>query len=256
MSLEEDWRDYVVREYQNNKSMYSLGRELGKNPKVIRDVLIRANVPIRTRSSAQKLYVKQNGPPVKRPRTKAEKRSISRGMRKHWGDISERDRAKAKKKISDLAKSRWKKLSKKERETALSPMREGARLQSGVGSKAENTISELLIECGFQVEKRSKAFTYPLEIDILILEARVCIECDGPTHFSDMYGADALERTQNRDKIKDDFVTSLGLHMIRVQDHTKSFSFGACEDAVAKIVEILTKIRSGASPRVWTVQMK
>jgi very-short-patch-repair endonuclease len=256
MSVDPDWRDYVVDEYQKNKSMYALGRELGKNPKVIRDVLLRANVAIRTRSGAQKLYVKENGPPVKGPRTKAEKRSISRGMRKHWGDLTEKERTSAKKKIAKTAKSRWKKLSKKEKDLALYTMREGARAQSGTGSKAENTIGNLLMERGFNVEKRSKTFTYPLEIDILIIGSNTCIECDGPTHFSNLYGELALEKTQQRDKIKDDFVTSLGLHMVRVQDHTKSFSFAACEVVVDEIIKVFTKIKNGASPAVWLIQMK
>ena len=135
-------------------------------------------------------------------------------------------------------------------------MRTGARLQSGVGSKAENTIGNLLMEHGFYIEKRSKSFTYPLEIDILIIESSVCIECDGPTHFSNVYGEQELERSQRRDEIKDDFVISLGLHMIRVQDRTKSFSFAACEVAADELLEIFDKIKKGAEPRLWCLQMK
>lgn len=254
--IEQDWRDYVIEEYQNNKSMYALGRELGKNAKLIRDVLIRANVPIRTRSVAQKLYVKNNGPPMDRPRTKNEKRLISRGMRRHWDNLTEKERDGAKKKLARTARARWKKLSQEEKDLALAPMRIGARLQAGVGSKAENTIGDLLIEHGFHVEKRSKSFTYPMEIDILIIGSHVCIECDGPTHFSDVYGEDELGRTQRRDEIKDDFILSVGLHMIRVQDHTKSFSFAACELATNKLLEILTKIKEGAAEQVWRIQMK
>jgi len=256
MNIEEDWRDYVIEQYQNNKSMYALGKELGKNPKIIRDVLLRSNIPIRTRSAAQKLYVKENGPPMARPRTKDEKRLISRGMRRHWGSLTEPERENAKKKLARTAKSRWKKLSKEEKALALLPMRVGARLQSGVGSKAENTIGDLLMEHGFHIEKRSKSFTYPLEIDILIIGVGICIECDGPTHFSNVYGEDAMERTQQRDKIKDDFVISLGLHMIRVQDHTKSFSFAACEVVANRLLEIFDEIKKGAEPRLWHLQMK
>jgi len=245
--IEQDWRDYVIEQYQNNKSMYALGKELGKNPKLIRDVLVRSNVPIRTRSTAQKLYVKKNGPPMDRPRTKEEKRLISRGMRRHWDNLTEKERGDAKKRLARIAKARWKKLSQEEKDLALAPMRVGARLQSGVGSKAENTIGDLLMEHGFQVEKRSKSFTYPMEIDILIVGSHVCIECDGPTHFSDVYGEGELSRTQQRDEIKDDFILSMGLHMIRIQDRTKSFSFAACELATNKLLEIFTKIKEGAT---------
>ncbi len=254
--IEQDWRDYVIEQYQNNKSMYALGKELGKNPKLIRDVLIRSNIPFRTRSTAQKLYVKKNGPPMDRPRTKDEKRLISRGMRRHWGNLTGAERVKAKKKLARMAKTRWKKLTQEEKDLALAPMRIGARLQSGVGSKAENTIGDLLMEHGSHIEKRSKSFTYPLEIDILIIESNVCIECDGPTHFSNVYGEQELERTRQRDKIKDDFVISLGLHMIRVQDHTKSFSFAACEVVANKLLEIFNEIKKGAEPKLWHLQMK
>jgi hypothetical protein len=44
--------------------------------------------------------------------------------------------------------------------------------------------------------------------------------------------------------------------MIRVQDHTNSFSFAACEVAADELLEIFDKIKKGAEPRLWCLQMK
>jgi hypothetical protein len=81
-----DQFEYVGREYLNGRSTNSLGIELGKNPKVIRDMLKKMGIKLRNHSQAQSLNIKKNGPPISRPRTDEEKKRISEGQQKSWDE--------------------------------------------------------------------------------------------------------------------------------------------------------------------------
>jgi very-short-patch-repair endonuclease len=253
----EDWKSYAVEEYfAKERSFHSIGKELGKNPKTVRDAILRAGLTPRSKSHAQKLVIERNGPPMTRPRTEKEKRSISKGHERRLASMSPSELKKYKDKLSKRAKKQWAKLSDKDKETLLQPMRDGSRLTAGRGSKAENRIGQLLEEDGLFVERRSKRYTAPYEIDILLLKESIAIECDGPTHFLPIYGEMALDRSKARDRIKDSFLTALGINVVRIRDHTKSYSMSACRGAYEKVVEILQKVRSEkSSPKVWIVDM-
>ena len=251
-----NWHKYVIDEYtQSLRSTSSLGKELGKNPKTIRDILQRNGVAIRNRSQAQKIVIERDGPPVKGPRSTEAKRKISEGVQRHWSSLSKSAEAKIRKDLSKRAKKQWSGLSKKEKEDILTPMRIAGRQQAGQGSRAENKIGSLLQESGFKIEKRNRSVAHPYEIDILILSEGVAIECDGPTHFYPIHGEENLLKTQMRDGIKDAFITRTGLHVVRIQDFTTSYSRAACRRAVLQLEELMEEIKNTSS-KVHYIIMK
>ena len=228
-----NWHKYVIDEYtQNKRSTFALGKELGKNSKTIRDILIRNGISLRNRSQAQKIVVERDGPVVKGPRSVEEKRKISEGIQKHWSSLSKKEEKELRARLSEKATKQWKKLTKDEIETILTPMGVAGRQQVGQGSRAENKIGSLLQELGYKIEKRNRSVAHPYEIDILILSEGVAIECDGPTHFSPIHGEENLLKTQMRDDIKNAFITRIGLHVVRIQDMTTSYSRAALHGKV------------------------
>jgi very-short-patch-repair endonuclease len=252
----QSWKPYAVQQYVDEKrSFHSIGRELGKNPKTIRDAVIKAGCQPRSKSQAQKLHVAKHGPPIQRPRTDEEKRRISDGHARRITSMSHDEIERWKSNLRQRATAQWAGLDKDAKELLMAPMREGAKAQVGRGSKGENKIGDLLREHGYNIERRSRAFSRPFEIDILLIKERVAIEVDGPTHFDPIYGTDHLARTTARDGIKNAFLTQLGVHVIRVQDRTTSYSLSACVRATNEILEILKSI-DGVSPTLWTVQLK
>ncbi len=236
-----DWKIYVVQEYHKGRGTSDIGRELDKNPKIIRDVLVKNGIPLRSHSQAQKLVIEKNGPPIQRPRTEEEKKKISQGLDKFWTSLDEDEESKIKADLAKRAKEAWAALDKDEKEINLQKMRVAARANAGNGSKAENTIASLLAE-KYDVERRSKSVIYPYEVDIFLPKQLVAIEIDGPTHFSNIYGEDNLRNVQRRDKTKNAYIVGKGVHLIRCRDKTTSFSVASCTRAVSSIKELIEKL--------------
>lgn len=241
-----DWKRYVIQEYtQKLRSTSELGKELKKNPKIIRDVLIKAGVPLRNHSAAQKLVVKRDGPAIQRPRTVEEKKRISKGLRNFWEDLDPEAAEEIRAGLSDRAKEYWSGVTDKEKEAVLAKMKNAARSKAGQGSKAENKIADILKNNGVRIERRSKSYIHPYEVDIMAVDDRVAIEIDGPTHFKDIYGEDNLRKVQVRDATKNDYILALGISIIRCQDKTNSYSLASCERTAEQILEILKKRKTG-----------
>ncbi len=103
MSINED---YVVKQYENNHSTYSIAKELGTYPKKIERILKKKGVERRTRSEAQKAAIetgRTEHPTKGRKRTEEEKVKISEGVYKNWKEMPEQQ----KEEISKKAKERW-----------------------------------------------------------------------------------------------------------------------------------------------------
>lgn len=72
-------------------------------------------------------------------------------------------------------------------------------------SRAETILSDMIRACFPTLEVQQNVrtlLTNGLEIDIYLPQCKLAIELNGPTHYVPIYGHDALEKTQSKDRIK------------------------------------------------------
>lgn len=208
----------------------------------VRRELKKMGIPLRSRSAAQSSYLSQNEHPMKgRPRTEKEKEKISRGIQWAWETKDDEEVRKLKEAMSARAREKWDDMTDKEKERNLEKMRAANRKKSGMGSKNENAIADLLKEEGFQIAQRTKAYSprRQFEIDIAIPSKAIAIEWDGAAHFLPIYGDDQLKKTMAKDERKNKALLSNNWTVIRCKDHSTSHSMAFCRRTVDKILKII-----------------
>lgn len=248
-----NWKDptYLYEEFVRKKrSTVDIANEHGVFPNSVRRELIKNGIAPRTKSVAQKLNLKNNGHPMEgRKRTEKEKEKISLGLHYFWHADSDKneDAAKLRERLAKLAREQWESLSEKEQNEAISKMHMASNGVSRAGSKSENAVAAMLIKKGFNVVQRSRQYTPggQFEIDIALPDEKLAVEWDGATHFLPIYGEERLLAVQEKDKRKDDTLTSNGWTVIRCRDMSSGYSMAFCSRTVDAILMILKNGEKG-----------
>lgn len=246
-------------------STYKIADKLGCNQSHVYRIMQKWNkthpdnpVKVRSKSEAQKLNIEAGGHQrLGTHHSDESKLRTSDTMR----DFYESDAgAAAKTKKSEDKKAEWAKLPDEKKVEIVTNMRTASKEQMklGRGSKFENYLADGLKSLGFEVEQRTHNYTpgQKMEVDIAVPSYSVAIEVDGPTHWdASVYGQEALQVVQERDKIKNDLLNSGGFDVLRLQDKT-----GACTRArIMRVSEMLKDImerrKSGEQPSVYIVKV-
>lgn len=214
-------QDMYVKE---NKSFQKISEELGTYPnRLLRDAK-KFNIPIRSRSEAQKNALKSGEskiPTQGRKRSEEEKRSIGLGVLKNWQNADD-------KKIQEKSKRSkrlWEKRTAKSKSDMVSKANDAVRQTSKVGSKMEHFILNFLLDKGYKVEfhKEQTLVNTKLQMDLFLPKINLAIEVDGPSHFKPVWGQDVLNRNIAYDEKKSGLIIGKGYKLIRVKQ-LKDFS--------------------------------
>ena len=141
---------YVIKQYQQNSSTYSIAKELGTYPKKIERILKKNGIALRTRSQAQANAIKtgrSKHPTKGEKRSEEDKNKISRGKELSWKNTSEEDREK----FSQQAKERWDKIPADKKKEMMEKAGRALRIAAIEGSKAEKFLQRKLNEMGYYV---------------------------------------------------------------------------------------------------------
>tara|TARA_B100001564_G_scaffold353560_1_gene362732 strand:+ start:6434 stop:7201 length:768 start_codon:yes stop_codon:yes gene_type:complete len=234
----------VIKLYTTgSKSTYEIAQIFNTYPNKIRRILMKHDIPIKTKSEAQKNAIK-NGvakvPTKGKSRTHEEKIKISNGLKNRWDNMSEeeyQDRV-------DKAKKRWAKMTKTEKlkmnESAIKAIQKAGK----EGSKLERFIRDELSKNGFKVEAHKKNLipNQNLEIDMYFPEVGAIIEVDGPSHFLPIWGQDKLNKQIKADKHKTGLILGKGLVIIRVKNLSDSISLASKDNLKNNLINILNDI--------------
>jgi very-short-patch-repair endonuclease len=182
------------------------------------------NLKIRDKSEAQKNALKtgKHKHPTKGcPRTNEIKEKIGKSVMDSWDSLSDKELEKRKAKSREL----WENMDEDTKENILKAANTGARLSSKTGSKLEKFLLNKLLQDGYSVEfhKEQSLLTTKLQIDLYLTTMNVAIEVDGPSHFSPIWGDDALEKNKKYDEKKNGLLIGRGIHLIRIKQK-KDFS--------------------------------
>ena len=215
---------YVIKQYQQNSSTYSIAKELGTYPKKIERILKKNGITLRTRSQAQANAIKtgrSKHPPKGEKRSEEDKNKISRGKELSWKNTSEEDREK----FSQQAKERWDKIPADKKKEMMEKAGRALRIAAIEGSKAEKFLQRKLNEMGYDVILHKKDLIEGnFEIDLFLPELNTIIEIDGPQHFLPVFGEKKLQEVIKFDSIKNGLLVSKGFCVVRVRYLCKNMS--------------------------------
>jgi very-short-patch-repair endonuclease len=190
----------------------------------IRRDAIKLKIQIRNKSEAQKLALecgRHKHPTKGEKRSEEVKQKIGAGIMQSWENMSEEALNGRKLK----AKENWDKLSEDEKANFTHKANLAVRKASDEGTKLEKYLHNALLKEGYRVEFHKEQFllTTKLQIDLFLPTMNVAIEIDGPSHFSPIWGQDALDKNIKYDNKKSGLILGKGMVLIRIKQQ-KDFS--------------------------------
>ena len=240
---------YVIQQYQENNSTYSIAKELNTYPKKIERILKKNGYSLRNKSEAQALALKSGRskhPTEGIPRTDEQKVRISQAAAQRWQEMSPKD----KQKFNLQAKQRWQQMSPEKKREMLEKAGRALRQTAIEGSKAEKSLKKNLTEAGYSAILHKKNLVEGnFEIDLFLPELNTIIEIDGPQHFMPIFGEDRLKEVIKFDAIKNGLLISKGYCVIRVRYLCKHISQSVERKLWTLVSEQVEKIKVKFPPK-------
>ena len=178
----------------------------------------RLNIKIRNKSDAQKNALKtgKHKHPTKGSKRSTEtKEKIGKAVMNSWDELSEKELKQRQAKSRAL----WENMNDDLKENILKSANAAARLSSKTGSKLEKFLLNRLLQDGYAVDfhKEQVLSNTKLQIDLFLPTMNVAIEVDGPSHFSPIWGDDALAKNKKYDEKKNGLLIGKGVALIRIK---------------------------------------
>lgn len=198
------------------------------------------NIKIRDKSQAQKNALKtgkHKHPTKGKERPSSTKAKIGKGVMKSWDSLSDTE-LKARR---DKSRANWETMDDQTKADILKLANEAARSSSKTGSKLEKYLLDKLLQDGYKVDfhKEQMLSNTKLQLDLFLPTINLAIEVDGPSHFSPIWGEEALERNKRYDEKKNGLLTGKGVSLIRVKQ-IKDFSTARADMIYQQISNIIT----------------
>jgi very-short-patch-repair endonuclease len=208
----------IIEYYENGMSLRDIAKMYNTYPNKISRIIKKTGMDLRSKEEAAHSAIakgKIKPPMLGKFRTQEEKDNISNKRYKKWKEMTENDLESFKLK----AKERWEAQTTEEKAYKQQRAGEALRKASTEGSKAEKFIYEQLTKLGYDViiHKTGLIPGEKYEVDLFFPSLMVAIEIDGPQHFLPIYGEKNLNRNIKYDAIKNGFLISRGICVIRVK---------------------------------------
>lgn len=242
-------KEYLITEYvENGKSVPELAEMNSTYANNILRQLKKHGIPRRSRSESQAAALKSGRaehPTSGKELSEETREKISEGIAKVWEDMSEEER----KKRSEQGTENWNKKTLAERRDFNKKGTDACRVAAKKGSKIELYLFEKFIADGWKVQFHKEQFLQNarLQIDLYFPEVKVCLELDGPSHDSAVWGVKSLNRNLRADNQKSGSILAAGLVMLRVKCRPR-VSEKYCRDTYAILKEKLDEIKANFPP--------
>jgi very-short-patch-repair endonuclease len=236
--------------YQEHGWSYAqIAKEADTYANRIRRDAKRFGVPARDKSQAQKAALESGRHPHPTKgvgHSDEAKLKISDSVANVWDDMPKKERNRRRKQAKEL----WDKKSPEEIKAFREAAGEGVRRAAKEGSALEQYLLRSLIGVGYKVEfhKEQWVIKERLQIDLYLPEENIAIEVDGPSHFEDIWGADQLQKNQQRDAIKTGLLLERGVCIIRVRQK-QSLSQRYKREILAELLDALEQVTEKKPPK-------
>lgn len=242
---EQQKKDILFKMYVEQKlSLAVIAKKLNTYSNRIRRDAVKFDIKLRDKSKAQKnaLQSGRHKHPTKgTERDDITKSKIGYGVLKKWEGLSEQEKSAR----QEIARKNWNNLSDEEKEQILKAANNAVRETSKIGSKLERYLHKKLLEDNFRVDfhKEQILSNTKLQIDLFLPKMNVAIEIDGPSHFKEVWGEDALEKNIKYDNKKTGLILGKGLVLVRIKQEM-DFSKSRADLVYAKLLENLKSIQN------------
>lgn len=235
----------IINEYRNGSSSRELADKYDTYQNKIIRILRKYEEPIRSKSEAQLLALKQGRsehPTAGKEMSSDTKIRQSESQAKRWKKMPEAQREG----LRVMAKENWENRSDESKKAMLSKAGQALQKASKEGSKAEKFICKMLHQHGYLVvPHKTGLIPGNYELDIFLPEHNIVIELDGPQHFVPVFGEKLLNKNLRYDTIKNGLLLREGITLIRVKYIIKHLSQKIQRDLWDKINGVLQDIKSG-----------
>lgn len=236
----------LIQKYyvEQNRSFQDIAEQHGTYPNKLRRDAKKFGIKSRTKSEAQKNALKtgKHKHPTKGTiRSEETKDKIGSSVMNSWESLSKSEL----KRRSELAKLNWDKLPEDVKQDRLNKANQAVRETSKLGSKLEKYLLENLINNSIKVEPHKEQIlsNTKLHIDLFLSKLNIAIEVDGPSHFSPVWGEEALQRNQEYDRKKTGLLIGKGINLIRVKQQ-KDFSKSRARIIFGRLMEAIADIKN------------
>ena len=224
-------------------SISTIADQLGTYSNKIRRDAIKCGIPLRDKSSAQKIALQsgRHKHPTKGTTRDEDTRSkIGLSVLNNWEELSESERAKR----QNVAKQNWEGLSEDDKKSRLTLANQAVRRASKEGSKLEKFILQNLVKDGIKVDfhKEQMLSNTRLQIDLFLPTINTAIEIDGPSHFKEVWGKNTLSRNIKYDNKKTGLILGKGLVLIMIKQ-SRDFSNSRGLLVYNKLLEKINSIK-------------
>lgn len=237
-------RDYLYNEYITNKrSVGDIAVEHNTYANKIRRELIHYGILLRDKSDAQSAALtsgRHKHPTKGTVRDDDVKSRIGKNVSVAWENTSEAEKTRR----SEVAKEQWENMSAEEKQSFRSKAARAVRESSQIGSKMERFLFDKFTSIGISVEAHKKTLTTytKLVVDLYFPTYNTIVEIDGPAHYFDIWGEEALARQQKDDMTKNGILTAAGFNVVRVKVVKKNISKTFQEEVFAKLFATLQEL--------------
>lgn len=198
---------FMMRHHTDKLSIRALARELNCHPNTLRREMIKAGIPIKSKSDSLKDSYSTGHLTA---------RAGFQISDEHKLKISKANKGKVvgvRNKTNNLILNR----SEAMRGRGASKNREAAK----IGSKFERMLVDKLTSMGYNIIPQYK-FGDNYRVDLFFNKEKIAVEIDGISHREPIYGEDKLANSIAKDKAKDELMISMGMSIVRVKDNQKS----------------------------------
>lgn len=245
----------LVRELylKQGLSMRKISQKIGVNLATLSRFMARHGIKARDKAQAQKNYLKDNKHPMQGVKHSEDtRRRISSSLGQFWDGLTDAQREAFKKKIGAAWRRKWAAMDEQARKIMIEELTAKAKARQGKGSRLEHFIAEELRKRGYTVEERTTNYTMgkQFEVDLALPKEMIAIEVDGPTHFLNIYGEEALAKQQERDARKDELINSAGYNVLRIRDNNNALS----QLRINSIEKAIKDIMTSGEITVWYLE--
>lgn len=248
-TLTEKEKTSILQQYyvQDKKSFDEIAKIYSTYANKIRRDAKKLNIPIRSKSEAQKNVLSQGKvehPTKGKQRSAETKRKIGMKVLQSWEDMDEHKLQSFKNKQQQI----WKSKSQEERAILQKAATDAIRVSSRTGSKLEKFLLEGLLAAGIDTKfhYEQTLVNTKLQIDLFVPSINLAIEVDGPSHFDPVWGEDALKKTQTYDNKKQGLILGKGMNLVRIKQ-TMDFSRSRSSIMLDKLLILVNKLTDGFS---------
>lgn len=240
---EQDKKDIITNDYvNNNKSFDEIAQIYGTYPNKIRRDAKKFDIPIRSRSEAQKNALQKGR--IEHP-TKGKHRSVETKSRigmsvlNSWQNMDQDKIVKIKQKHKKI----WESKSEDERANLQRAANIAIRASSKVGSKLEKFLLNGLLNAGIDTKfhYEQTLVNTKLQIDLYIPTINLAIEVDGPSHFDPVWGQESLKKTKSYDNKKQGLIIGKGMNLVRIKQQM-DFSVSRSSIVLDRLLNLIDQL--------------